>query len=65
MKELNKTQITKRIKINDMSKILNVLAILLFGLWAIGFFMYDLIIISHIFLVSATVILIIRVLKEK
>jgi len=48
-----------------MSKILNVLAILLFGLWAVGFFMYNLIIISHIFLVLATLILIIKVLKEK
>ncbi|WP_233268034.1 DUF5670 family protein [Algibacter sp. L3A6] len=48
-----------------MYKILNVLAIVLFGLWAIGFFVYNLIIISHIFLVSATVVLIIRVLKEK
>lgn len=48
-----------------MSKLLNVLALLLFALWAIGFFVYNLIIISHLCLAAATLLLIIKVLKEK
>ena len=48
-----------------MSKIFNVLALLLLGGWAIGFFIYKLVILSHVLLALATLLLIIKVLKEK
>lgn len=48
-----------------MSKILTVAVILCLAAWTIIFFIYDYGMVSHLFLVLATLLFIIKVLDEK
>jgi hypothetical protein len=48
-----------------MSKFLIIVALLLLVIWAVGFFVYDLGIAIHLFLLLAAVSMIIKVLQEK
>lgn len=52
-------------EIHIMSKFLITAALVLLMIWAVGFFIYDLGIIVHLFLLLATMSLIIKVFREK
>lgn len=47
------------------SKILNLLALIFLVIWAVEFFIYDLVVIANIFLALATLVFIVKILKEK
>jgi hypothetical protein len=48
-----------------MLRVLNFLILLLLGCWVIGFFIYDLGLRAHLFLLLAALATILRVIREK